>query len=127
MKDKRPLLLRKSPSELIVLELGRALQFLNVAVRAEEVREQFCKAVGLVDSRNVHEVMPIEARESPLEATTSLKNATIEHLDYQLSRLERKARKTSFCCGLSSPRDLIISRFPSLIKVLKLFSLPIVV
>lgn len=40
--------------ELIVLELGRALQFLNVALRAEEVRAQLCKAVGSIHSRGVN-------------------------------------------------------------------------
>ncbi|MEN8251642.1 MAG: hypothetical protein ABFS32_22160 [Bacteroidota bacterium] len=43
------------------MELGRALQFLNVAFKAEEVRKQLCKAVGRVDSRGVNGVMPIEA------------------------------------------------------------------
>jgi len=57
---------------LIVLELGRALQFLNVVLRAEKVREQFCKAVGSVDSRGVNEVMLIEAKGKPLEATDNL-------------------------------------------------------
>ncbi len=57
---------------MIVLELGRALQFLNVVLRAEKVREQFCKAVGSVDSRGVNGVMPIKAKEMPLEATGNL-------------------------------------------------------
>jgi len=59
---------------LIVLELGSALQFLNVVLGAEKVREQFCKAVGLVDSRGVNGVMPIEAVSLPLEATSNLMN-----------------------------------------------------
>jgi len=45
---------------LIVLELGRTLQFLNVAFGTEEVRKQFCKVVGLIHSRGVNGVMPIE-------------------------------------------------------------------
>jgi len=46
---------------MMVLELGRALHFLNVVFKAEEVKKQLCKAVGLVDSRGVNVVMPIEA------------------------------------------------------------------
>jgi len=48
------------------------LQFLNVVLRAEEVREQFCKVVGSVDIRGVGGVMPAEAMEQPLEATGNL-------------------------------------------------------
>jgi len=44
------------------LELGRALHFLNVVFKAEEVRKQLCKAVGLADSRGVNRVMPIEVK-----------------------------------------------------------------
>ena len=40
--------------------LGEPCKFLNVALGTEEVREQFCKVVGLVDSRGVNRVMPIE-------------------------------------------------------------------
>ena len=57
---------------MIVLELGRALQFLNVVLRAEKVRGQFCKAVRPFGSRGVNGVMPIEAKEVPLEATGNL-------------------------------------------------------
>jgi len=46
---------------LIGLELGRTLRFLNVVSRAEEVRRQFRKVVGLIHSRGVDGVMSIEA------------------------------------------------------------------
>jgi len=45
---------------LIVLELGRTLVFLNVVARAEEVRQELTKVVGLIHSRGVNRVMPIE-------------------------------------------------------------------
>jgi len=45
---------------LIVLELGRTLVFLNVIARTEEVRQELTKVVGLVYSRGVNGVMPIE-------------------------------------------------------------------
>ena len=45
---------------MIDLELGRTLVFLNVDTRAEEVRWQFTKVVGLAYSRGVNRVMPIE-------------------------------------------------------------------
>jgi len=52
--------------------LGEPCNFLNVALGAEEVREQFYKVVGLVGSRGVNEVMLIEAEQQPLEATSNL-------------------------------------------------------
>jgi len=42
------------------LELGRTLVFLNVVAGAEEVRQELTKVVGLVYSRGVNRVMPIE-------------------------------------------------------------------
>jgi len=45
---------------LNVMELGRTLVFLNVSLGTEEVREEFAKVVGLIHSRGVNRVMPIE-------------------------------------------------------------------
>jgi len=44
----------------LLLELGRTLVFLNVVARAEEVRQELTKVVGLVYIRGVNRVMPIE-------------------------------------------------------------------
>ncbi|HBB52912.1 MAG TPA: hypothetical protein DCZ80_03310 [Legionellales bacterium] len=52
--------------------LGEPCKFLNVALGTEEVREQFCKVVGLVGSRGVNGVMPIETDVRSLEATSNL-------------------------------------------------------
>ena len=44
------------------MELGRTLLFLNVVSGVEETSKQFSKVVGLIHSRGVNRVMPIESK-----------------------------------------------------------------